>query len=287
MGNTPNNPDDCWPLGLYEKALSRSFSLGDKLEAAERLGFSFLELSIDESDEKLSRLRWSREKIKTIRSTMNSAPIPIRSVCLSAHRRYPLGSGDPAVVTRSQEMFARCVDLAIELGIRLIQVSGYDVFYEEHSEETRSRYIDGLHWAASIAQSASVMLAVENVDVPVTATMTNVKEIIDTIESPWLSVYGDVGNTIANGRDVVSDLQRAGRSLTMLHVKDTKPGIFRGISFGNGVVPFDSVFLELERAPYHGPIVIEMWNEDLDDATARVAEARTFLGTRMEWLKRR
>lgn len=197
-----------------------------------------------------------------------------------------MGSADATVAARSRDIFLRCVDLATELGIRIIQVSGYDVFYEDHTEGTRQRYIEGLHWATSVAETASIMLAVENVDVPLTSTMSDVKRIIDSIGSPWLSVYGDVGNTVANGHDVIVDLHNAGRSLTMLHLKDTKPGTFRGISFGHGIVPFDTIFLELDIIPYHGPLVLEMWNEDSDDSIVRVTEAQTFVATMIGRSKR-
>ena len=44
-------------LGIYEKAMPESFSFADKLKTAEAAGFDYLEISIDESDKKLSRLR--------------------------------------------------------------------------------------------------------------------------------------------------------------------------------------------------------------------------------------
>ena len=43
-------------LGIYEKALPYGSSWDQKLAAAERLGFQFVEISIDETDERLSRL---------------------------------------------------------------------------------------------------------------------------------------------------------------------------------------------------------------------------------------
>lgn len=43
-------------LGLYEKSMPNTLSLPEKLAEAKKAGFDYLELSIDESDEKLSRL---------------------------------------------------------------------------------------------------------------------------------------------------------------------------------------------------------------------------------------
>ncbi|MBS0992903.1 xylulose 5-phosphate 3-epimerase, partial [Lacticaseibacillus paracasei] len=47
-------------LGIYEKALPKTDSWQRRLQQAHHLGFNFLELSIDESDERLARLDWTK-----------------------------------------------------------------------------------------------------------------------------------------------------------------------------------------------------------------------------------
>ena len=47
------------PVGLYEKALPDELSWEERLEAAGRAGYDFVEISIDESDERLARLDWT------------------------------------------------------------------------------------------------------------------------------------------------------------------------------------------------------------------------------------
>ncbi|MGM0108976.1 hexulose-6-phosphate isomerase [Enterococcus sp. AZ172] len=43
-------------IGLYEKALPSGWSWQERLDAVKELGFDFLEISIDESEERLARL---------------------------------------------------------------------------------------------------------------------------------------------------------------------------------------------------------------------------------------
>ena len=43
-------------LGLYEKAMPGSLALEEKLSLARKSGFDWMELSVDESEEKLRRL---------------------------------------------------------------------------------------------------------------------------------------------------------------------------------------------------------------------------------------
>ena len=48
-------------LGLYEKAMPSNLTLLQKLEAAKAAGFDYMEISIDETDDRQSRLRWTAD----------------------------------------------------------------------------------------------------------------------------------------------------------------------------------------------------------------------------------
>ena len=77
-------------LGIYEKAMPESFSFADKLKTAVAAGFDYLEISIDESDKKLSRVLDGKVK-KYIIGDIRSGSLPVKTMCLSGHRKYPLG----------------------------------------------------------------------------------------------------------------------------------------------------------------------------------------------------
>ena len=51
-----------YTLGLYEKSMPNELSFREKLTYAREAGYDFLEMSIDETEEKLARLDWSVEK---------------------------------------------------------------------------------------------------------------------------------------------------------------------------------------------------------------------------------
>ena len=48
-----------YPLGIYEKALPKHLSWPERLALAKSCGFDFVEMSLDETDERLARLEWS------------------------------------------------------------------------------------------------------------------------------------------------------------------------------------------------------------------------------------
>ncbi len=84
------------PIGIYEKALPDSFTWEEKLTAAKNAGFDSLELSIDESDDRLARLDWADEEVEDLRRILRDTEMVIPTMCLSGHRRYRFGSKDPA-----------------------------------------------------------------------------------------------------------------------------------------------------------------------------------------------
>ena len=144
------------PLGIYEKALAKDLSSPERLVLAKSCGFDFVEMSVDETDERLSRLDWSAAQRTSLVAAMIETGVGIPSMCLSAHRRFPFGSRDEAVRERAREIMSKAIRLARDLGIRTIQLAGYDVYYEDHDEGTRQRFAEGLAWAVEQAAASQV-----------------------------------------------------------------------------------------------------------------------------------
>ncbi len=231
-----------YTLGLYEKSMPAELSWKEKLEAAKSAGFDFLEMSIDETEEKLERLEMTeQERLELIKLTKETG-IPIGTMCLSGHRKYPLGSHDPEVKKKSMEIMRKAIELASDLGIRIIQLAGYDVYYEESDDETRLYFTDNLKKAAELAASAGVVLAFETMETGFMNTVEKAMKYVKQVSSVYLNVYPDIGNitnaAFANGTDVLDDLKLGSGRLAAMHLKETKPGIFREVPYGEGHVDF-------------------------------------------------
>ena len=232
-------------LGLYEKAMPHTLTIAEKLRCAKAHGYDFMELSIDETDEKLARLEMGGAERKAIVDAMWSEGLPIGSICLSGHRKYPLGSTDPAVRARSLEMMEKAVALAADLGIRTIQIAGYDVYYDPSTEETRAYFLEGLLQSTEMAARAGVVLAFETMETPFMDTVTKAMAYVEEVSSPYLQVYPDVGNCTnaakSYGTDMLEDLRRGRGHLAAVHLKETVPGKYREIEYGTGHVDFSAV----------------------------------------------
>jgi L-ribulose-5-phosphate 3-epimerase len=264
------------PIGIYEKALP-SIGWPAMFEVAARAGFQFVEMSVDESDDRLSRLTWSAAERSRVAAAAATAGTPIYSVCLSGHRRFGLGSADPAVRSEAARILDAAIGLAADLGIRVIQIAGYFAYYEPATPDAAIRYVDGLRAGLGLAARRGVMLAVENIDTTDMASGDDAVGLATELGSPWFQVYPDVGNFAVHELDVVANVRRVLPHAVGLHLKDARPGEPRRVPFGEGTVPFDAVFRALLDAEYSGPLTIEMWNDDPTTAELRASEALAWI----------
>lgn len=183
-----------YSLGIYEKAIPDELSFLEKLKIAKESGYDFLEISIDESDVRLNRLDWTKEERLSLIKDMYQVGLPIRSMCLSGHRKYPLGSKDEKIRNKSLEIAKKAIDLADDLGIRIIQLAGYDVYYDKGDVETKKLFEEGLKTVVEMASKKGIILGFETMETEFMDTVKKSMEYVKKIDSPYLGVYPDCGN---------------------------------------------------------------------------------------------
>ena len=274
--------EKAYTLGLYEKSMPAGLGWKEKLEAAKTAGYDFVEISIDETEEKLNRLTMSQAERLELISMMKIVGLPIRTMCLSGHRKYPLGSHDAAVREKGLDIMRKAIQLADDLGVRIIQLAGYDVYYEDSSEITRQYFLENLKIATEIAARAGAVLGFETMETEFMNTVEKSMEYVNLVASTYLNVYPDIGN-ITNaaktyGINAMDDLRAGKGHLVAMHLKETVPGKFREIPFGTGHVDFESAIKtawELGIRKY----VTEFWYSgnsqwmlELYDANKRMTE---------------
>ncbi len=251
-----------YSIGLYEKAMPDHLDWKQKLTCAKSLGYDFVEISVDEKDAKLARLDWSAQERLELVQLMKETGIPVRSMCLSGHRKYPFGSADPAVRARSMEIMEKAIQLADDLGVRIIQLAGYDVYYEESSAESKRLFLENLKKAAEMAAVKGVVLGFETMETEFMNTVWKSMFYVNAVGSPYLGVYPDVGNltnaAVTYKSSMLDDLASGAGHIVAVHLKETVPGVFREVPFCTGHVDFPAAIrkawdLGIRR------FVTEMW----------------------------
>lgn len=225
-----------YTLSVYEKAMPRDLDWPKKLESARRAGFDAVELSVDERPDFLARLDWPAATRRALLGHTRRTGVYLNTMCLSAHRKYPLGGRDSQ--KEALRIMQGAVNLAADLGIRLIQLAGYDVYYEPSTPSTRARFEENLAKCVEMAARRAVALGFETMETPFMNTAAKAMAYVRKINSPYLGVYPDVGNISNATSDVAGDLESARGRIFAAHLKETRPGVFRDLQFGQGTVNF-------------------------------------------------
>ena len=231
-------------LGIYEKAMPESFSFADKLKTAEAAGFDYLEISIDESDKKLSRVLDGKVK-KDIIGDIRSGALPVKTMCLSGHRKYPLGSHDPTLRRKSLEIMQAAIDFSADAGIRIIQLAGYDVYYETGDGDTRAYFSENLAKCVEMASRAGVYMGFETMETDFMNSASKADKYVKMINSPYLKIYPDIGNIRNATEDYLGDLRNVRGDIIAAHLKETAEGVYRDMEFGQGRIDFEGCINEL------------------------------------------
>lgn len=251
-----------YTIGLYEKAMPSGLSWKEKLKAAKETDYDYVEISIDETEEKIGRIDMLSEERLQMVEWMYETGIPIRSMCVSALTKYSLGNSDPALCSRGMEIIGKAIKLADDLGIRIVMIPGYDVYYESSTAETQKRFLTNLKKVADTAASYGVTIGLETMENNFMNTVWKAMYYVRQIDSVYLNVYPDSGNiknaAVSLGNDEIQDLFMGKGHITSLHLKETVPGIFREIPYGEGHVDFERI-IEAAWAIGIRKYVTEFW----------------------------
>lgn len=266
-------------LGIYEKALPNKLSIEEKLRLAKEIGFDQLEISIDESDEKLNRLY--NGSIKNVKKAQIDSGMRIRTMCLSGHRKYPFGSLNPNLRKKSMDIMKKAIEFCDYNSIKVIQLAGYDVYYEDSNSDTEKYFIENLSKAVDYAAKYGLILAFETMETEFMDTVEKSMKYVKLIDSPYLGIYPDIGNlknaAVKYDIDVVNDLKKGQGHIFAAHLKETKPGVYRDMTFGSGGhTEYDRCIEELKNqkvAIYTG----EFWDHGEENYKEIIKDSYEFL----------
>lgn len=256
-----------YEIGLYEKAMRNSLSWREKLECAKECGYDYVEMTIDASEEKIARVYSSQKERADLVQTMFEAGLPIRSMSVSALTKFAIGDPDDAKRNRGVEILNKSIELAADLGIRVVMVPGYDIYFGESTLETKRLFLENIKKATEYAAACGVVLGFETMENEFMNTVGKAMKYVSLVDSPYLKIYPDCGNitnaAVLHSHDVCEDLSLGKNNVVALHLKESKPGIFREVPYFTGHVPFEGLIETAWRLGVRR-YVTELWDVGLD-----------------------
>ena len=161
----------------------------------------------------------------------------------------------------------KAISFADDLGIRIIQLAGYDVYYEEGNEKSRERFIENLEKATKMAATRGILMGFETMETEFMNTTEKAMQYVNLIGSPYLGVYPDSGNltnaSLLYNKSVAEDLETGRGHIVAMHLKETLPGVFREVPFLTGHVDFEGVIRKARDLGVRR-FVTEMWDVGKD-----------------------
>jgi L-ribulose-5-phosphate 3-epimerase len=239
----------------------------DRFAMARDAGFDAIEMQTIQRADEAAEIREAAQK----------TGLRIHSVMNADHWRFPLSSGDRAVVDRSVA--------GMETSLRNAALWGADaVLLVPAVVDPATSYRDS--WLRSqevirgrllpLAQETKVVIAVEEVWNKFLLSPIEFARYVDEFDSPWLKAYFDVGNVVFYGYpdDWIRTL---GARIVKVHLKDfqldRRNGRFAWRNLGEGDVDWPGVHRAFAEIGYRGYVTTEVAGGDttyLKDLASRV-----------------
>jgi L-ribulose-5-phosphate 3-epimerase len=235
--------------------LPTSMSMLDRFKLAVDCGFEQIECPTTEDPGQAEEIKRAAE----------GSGLRIHSVMNQAHWKYPLSSGDPAVVATSVK--------GMETSLRNAHFWGADtVLLVPAVVDAKTRY--GEAWKRSqeqirslipLAQELKVIIAVEEVWNKFLLSPLEFASYVDSFNSPWIRAYFDVGNVVISGypQDWIRTL---GPRIVKLHIKDFKftNREAKMVALREGEIDWPEVYKALAEIGYKGTATVELPKGDKD-----------------------
>ncbi len=221
-----------------------------EFETARTIGFSCIELLIKEQGYSANPLftKLGVERIMTLKKEHSIET-------LSIHGFYSLESWYP-------DVYCELIKTAAHLGAKVVLVS----FFGNktlHTELDKSRARTQLARPIQCAEEHGISIAVE-----AEIVATELKQFIESFNSPSIGIYYDIGNMASMNIDLRADILTLGPLIKGVHIKDRKRDGGESVRLGTGDADFDAAFDALRLIGYNGPYIIQGARDtDIDDIT--------------------
>ena len=256
-----------YKIGLYEKAMRSTLSWAEMLGCAKDCGYDYVEMCIDATEERIARIEWSAQERSALLADMAKEELPVRSMSVRALTKYALGDPDDEIRERGVKILDGSIRLAADLGIRTVMVPGYDIYYGESTVKTKRLFLENIRAATAAAAKEGVLLGFETMENEFMNTVEKAMKYVNLVDSPYLTVYPDSGNitnaAVLHQHDVLEDLLMGRGHMIALHLKESKPGIFREVPYFTGHVDFPGI-IKTAWALGIRRFVTELWDVGKD-----------------------
>ncbi len=245
----------CRPSAFYaaSSSLSDTFTIG-------MAGYTFKEFSVDQTIEMMKRVNVKNLSVKDFHMPMNSTKDQIESVInkfkAAGINVYTVG----VVYMKSKEAADQAFEYARMAGVKMI-VGAPDYELLPYVEKKVKDY--------------DFRLAIHNhgPDNPLFPNPTDIWNHIKDMD-PRMGICIDIGHTTRDGANPAMDVERYGKRIFDVHIKDVDKATKEGatVEIGRGIIDIPAFIATLRKIKYSGKCSLE-FEKDMKDPLPGIAES--------------
>jgi L-ribulose-5-phosphate 3-epimerase len=250
--------------GLVFSMLPATLSVAERFKMARDVGFDVVQ-SPTEPD---------GQKAEEMKRAADAASVRIDSVMNMDHWKYPLSSGDPAVVEKSLTGMRTSLHNAKLWGGDSVLLVPAVVNAQTSYRDAWTRSQNEIRKLLPLAEELKIVIAIEEVWNKFLLSPLEMAKYIGEFQSPWIKAWFDVGNVMFYGypQDWIRTL---GKSIVDVHLKDfkRKEDGYAWVNLGDGDVDWPAVREAFADIGYSGSAIVELHGGDeayLRDVSRRV-----------------
>src|SRR5258708_4414751 len=250
--------------GLVFSMLPATLSVADSFKMARDVGFDVVQ-SPTEPD---------GQKAEEMKRAADAASVRIDSVMNMDHWKYPLSSGDPAVVEKSLTGMRTSLHNAKLWSADSVLLVPAVVNPQTSYRDAWTRSQSEIRKLLPLAEELKIVIAIEEVWNKFLLSPLEMAKYIGEFQSPWIKAWFDVGNVMFYGypQDWIRTL---GKSIVDVHLKDfkRKEDGYAWVNLGEADVDWPAVREAFTEIRYSASVVVELQRGDeayFGDVTRRV-----------------
>jgi L-ribulose-5-phosphate 3-epimerase len=235
--------------GILFSMLPANLSYGERLKLVHEIGFEMLQAPTEPDAGKAEELK----------KAADAAQIRIDSVMNMDHWKYPLSSGDPAVVEKSLAGMRTSLHNAKLWGSDVVLLVPAVLDPQTSYREAWTRSQREIRKLLPLAEELKVVIAIEEVWNRFLLSPLEMATYIDEFQSPWVKAWFDVGNVMLYGypQDWIRTLDKR---IVKVHLKDFKRNkdSYAWVNLGEGDIDWPAVREAFAAINYTGSATVEL-----------------------------
>lgn len=226
----------------------------NEFRIAADIGLDCIEFIFDYNEFQKNPL-YTSQGLDRIKKITEETKVSVSSVCADYFMEAPLHSVDKHVADKSVAMMCNLIQKVATINVKDIVLPCVDQS-TLGTEDDIQRFLMNIKPVIQEAEKVKVNISLETDLNPV-----EFGQLLNEIQSPYITVNYDTGNSASLGYDPVEEFAVYGQRISDIHIKDR---LLHGgsVKLGTGNLDFKRFFSAFRSINFQGPLIMQVYRDD-------------------------